>query len=75
MKLLGAKYTDTPQISGSFIAFKKSEFTMKFVDEWLSYCCDKNILEPPQNLDAELPEYIAHREDQSILSLLVKNII
>ena len=72
MTLLGAKYTDTPQISGSFIAFKKSEFTMKFVDEWLSYCCDKNILEPPQNLDAELPEYIAHREDQSILSLLVK---
>lgn len=72
MELLDAKYIDTPQISGSFIAFKKSEFTMNFVNEWLFYCCDKKILEPPKDLDAEIPEFISHREDQSILSLLVK---
>lgn len=66
------KYKETAQISGAFCAFKKSDFSTKFVDEWLRYCCDIRALEPPNDLSQEATYYYGHREDQSILSLLVK---
>ena len=72
MGLADSKYTETRQIQASFIAFRKSDFSMGFVEEWLSYCCNENILSPVENSGEEIPEFIAHREDQSILSLLIK---
>lgn len=69
------KYKETAQISGTFCAFKKSELSTKFVDEWLQYCCNIDALEPPKDINQEATYYYGHREDQSILSLLVKKII
>ena len=66
------KYKETAQISGTFCAFKKSERSTKFVDEWLQYCCNIDALEPPKDINQEASYYYGHREDQSILSLLVK---
>ena len=45
---------------------------MKFVNEWLQYCCDIRLLEAPSNTDKEAAYFYSHREDQSILSLLAK---
>ena len=72
MGLYDNKYMDSPQISGTYIAVRKSEYSLKFVQEWLSYCCDINVLAAPETKEKEVPEFYAHREDQSILSLLVK---
>ena len=66
------RYKESAQISGTFCAFKKSDLSMKFVDEWLQYCCNVRAIEPPENSDQEAEYYYGHREDQSILSLLVK---
>lgn len=71
MGLMGSAYTDTPQVSGTFMAFKKTEFTVSFVKEWLKYCCDYELLSPAKDTE-ESDDFYSHREDQSILSLLVK---
>lgn len=74
-EILGAKgeqFTETPQISGSFMAFRKTAHSMTFAEEWLTYCCDIRALAPPEDMGKEIPEFYAHREDQSILSLLAK---
>ena len=52
--------------------YKESEFSTRFVDEWLQYCCDIKALAPPEDKTQEARYFYDHREDQSILSLLVK---
>ena len=62
------------QIQGGFIYVRKSIETINFIKEWLDYCCDINILHP-DNLCPGIKNdanFIAHREDQSVLSLLCK---
>lgn len=66
------RFAETPQISGSFMAFKKTERSVAFVQEWLKYCCDIRALVPPADKSGEIEGFYAHREDQSILSLLAK---
>jgi hypothetical protein len=67
------KYTNSNQIMASFYLIKKSDFSVTFYKELLDYSCnksnitdqfDKNII---QNID-----FIDHRHDQSIFSLLYK---
>ena len=66
------EYKESAQISGTFCAFKKSDFSTKFVEDWLQYCCDIKALAPPKDRKQEAAYFYDHREDQSILSLLVK---
>lgn len=71
MNATGIEFTDTPQISGTFIAFRKTDFSLNFVREWLEYCCNVDIIAPPEE-NKEAGYFYGHREDQSILSLLSK---
>lgn len=69
----GKEYEDTPQIQGGFVGIRKSPASVRFVEEWLHYSCDYRLLSP--DLNPKYPEsdcFVAHREDQSILSLLSK---
>lgn len=69
----GRAFEDTPQVQGGFVGIRKSPQSMAFVKEWLTYSCDYRILSPECN--PAYPEtdcFIAHREDQSVLSLLCK---
>lgn len=66
------KYKESAQISSTFCAFKKSSFSTRFVDEWLERCCSIEAFKPLKNPNPEATYYYAHREDQSILSLLAK---
>lgn len=61
----------TNQIQGSFLIIRKSEASVKVVDEWLTLCCNSRLLKP-LDADEEAGECIAHREDQSLLSILCK---
>ena len=53
------------------MAFKKTDFVVSFVKEWLEYCCGYELLCPAKREDEDIGIY-SHREDQSILSFLVK---
>lgn len=65
-------YHESVQISGTFIAFKKTSFVMAFVSEWLAWCSQIRIIAPVDDYENELDCFIAHREDQSVLSILCK---
>lgn len=67
-------YTDSVQVTGNFIILKKSENSQKFIDQYLEYCSDYRIISDAENVmdSSNYPEFIAHRHDQSVLSLLCK---
>lgn len=66
-------YNQSP-INAAFCLFKKNAFSLKFVSEWLYWARDERILIDTPNICGEpnLPEFVAHRHDQSILSILAK---
>lgn len=72
MNLTTVEYTETPQISGTFIALRNTDHSRKFIADWLKFCCDEDNLAPVKDKSKECEEFYDHREDQSILSLLVK---
>lgn len=66
------------QIIGTYFAIYVNNFTRKFVAEWLSFCCRYDLLLPeglPKKMILEKyygTDFISHREDQSIFSLMCK---
>lgn len=63
--------TDTPQIQGGILCFRRSKISIDFVQKWLNYCCIPELLMPLCDHE-QRGECIMHREDQSILSVLCK---
>lgn len=56
---------------GGALLLKKTERTIKYVNEWFTMCCDyENITDSPSKIpnDANFKE---HRHDQSLLSVIV----
>lgn len=74
LNCMNPEYRDTNQFHASFMCFRKCTNTVKFVEEWLDACCNYDYI----SAEETQPEYrnqsyfIAHREDQSIFSLLCK---
>lgn len=66
------EYWDAQQLMGGFSIFMKNERNIKFVEEWLHYCCNKFIVTDIQNVCGleNLPGFKDHRHDQSVLSIL-----
>ena len=63
------KYYDAPQIDASYQVYKKCDFVMDFLNEYLKYSENENIITDAPNITLpNLPEFIDHRHDQSILS-------
>lgn len=63
------------QIQGGFILLVCCEETRSFIKEWLHYCEDYELMSPQGGLtlnEKRGSKFVAHREDQSILSLLCK---
>lgn len=74
MNCHGTNYENTAQAQGGFMYLIKSDDTLKFVKDWLNLC-ENMLLLHPDNLyskEQNVPGFISHREDQSILSLLCK---
>ncbi len=74
------KFKDEEQILASFIFFKKTTFALNFVKKWLYYSEQEQIVTDLPNIYmANCKEFIDHRHDQAIFSLLcyqnkIKNI-
>lgn len=64
----------TKQRLASFILLRKSDFAMQFIEEWINYTSDARIVTDMQNQCGfdNFPEFIDHRHDQSVFSLLSK---
>jgi hypothetical protein len=65
-------FWNSVQCDASSCIFKKSDVSVRFVEEWLTYCCDKRIMTDMPNTCGKknLFGFIQHRYDQSVLSLL-----
>lgn len=69
-----SEYKNTNQFHASFMCFRKCEYTIKFVSEWLNLCCNYDLISV-EVTQSEYPNptyFVAHRQDQSIFSLLCK---
>jgi hypothetical protein len=63
-----------PQCDAAFCLFLKGEVSVSFVTEWLGWCRDARILTDNANRCGRrnLPDFIEHRRDQSVLSLMAR---
>ena len=74
LNLDGFGYEKTNQRLASFIFLRKTEFTRHFINEYLNYCCNEQVLTDLPNLcgASNFEGFKEHRHDQSIFSLLTK---
>ncbi|WP_051212882.1 hypothetical protein [Butyrivibrio fibrisolvens] len=68
------EYTDSRQRIATYVIFRKCQESSEFVNEWLNYSLDYRIITDEKNKTGKdnYPEFVDHRNDQSILSLLAK---
>lgn len=66
------KVHQAPQINAAFQLYKCNDESQRFIQEYLSYCCDPRIITDAPNVcgQANLPSFRDHRHDQSVVSLL-----
>lgn len=62
------------QIQGTYLFLRKCEASVNFVKLWLNCCENHGLITDEKNkIKDNFPEFIDHRHDQSILSLLAYN--
>lgn len=67
-------YWNGQHSDAAFLLFRKSEESIQLLNEWLKYGSDERIITdlPNQCNQENLPGFIEHRWDQSVLSLLAQ---
>lgn len=67
-------FKDDNQLQGTYIFFRKCDYSVSFVKKWLEYCTMDGLIsdEPNKSMD-NFDGFIDHRHDQSIFSLLSYN--
>jgi hypothetical protein len=65
------KYHNSQMTYASICFWKKTDTTMSFLEEWLRYCKNPNVLTDIENIHGDnLPNFVDHRHDQSVLTNL-----
>jgi hypothetical protein len=66
------EYWYSLQCDAAFALFRKSSLSIQFLEKWLEYDKDERILTNIANTCGKknLPGFVSHRNDQSVLSLL-----
>ena len=67
-------FSETNQYMAGIQIYIKTNYTVKFIQEWLTYCQDKRIITNEKNTLGQ-PNYkgfVENRHDQTALSLLIK---
>ena len=67
-------YYDTRQYMAGIQIYRKTKYTIKFIQEWLHYCQDARIItDDPNTMGKEnYGGFRDNRHDQTVLSLLIK---
>ena len=70
--IMGIDYShrNDTQCGATFIVLKKTETSVKFMNQFLHYCCNEQALTDSSNKAAEFEDFYDHRHDQAIISLL-----
>ena len=66
-----SRFQDSPQRLAGFILIKKSDRSMRLIEEWLTYS-QNLIFVDDSHPSKDEEDFVEHRHDQSIFSLLVK---
>lgn len=64
------KYSEYPQLGATIIIIRKTDRSIKFVKDWMKYCENPNLSTDIRSKKAEYSDFVEHRHDQSILTLL-----
>jgi len=69
------EYHNTNFITASFQLYKRCERSITFVEKYLKWCCNEDVLTDKPNTCGlpNLPEFKDHRHDQSVLTILAKH--
>lgn len=69
-----AEYTDSRQRLGGIVICKNCEYSRNIIFQWLSYAQDETLITDCENTLGlpNYPEFMYHRHDQSIWSLITK---
>jgi hypothetical protein len=70
-----SEFRESNQIQSGIIFAVKSERSQRIANQWLRYCTYSNFsyLLDPSDSEAQSPDFIQHRWEQSILSLILKS--
>ncbi|MBP7189727.1 MAG: hypothetical protein KA998_00565 [Rickettsiaceae bacterium] len=70
--MMGAdeKYAQHPQFGATIVIVRKTDRSIKFIKEWMRYCENPKLLTDEPSKKEEYPDFIEHRHDQSILTML-----
>ena len=67
-------FKDNNQMQATYLFFRKNNICTNFVKNWLDLCTNPSlIMDTPNTLMNNYEDFIDHRHDQAILSLLVYN--
>lgn len=66
------KYTGGHQYCATVLAFRRCDESIKFLNEWITYLSDPQMITDSPSVNANYPEFQEHRHDQSVFSLLCK---
>ena len=66
------KYLDTGQIGSGIYFVKKNDFGINLITEFKQLCNIQHMINDEPSFNEEYSDFIEHRHDQSVLSLLVK---
>jgi hypothetical protein len=72
--LQSEKFLECPQIQASWSAWKNCPISITFIAEWATACANLDLVggQLPNGREAEHKDFIEHRWDQSLLTLLAK---
>lgn len=65
------RYHQAPMADASMVVIRNGSYGRRFIDEWLTFASRAEIItDVDSSTGPELPDFVDHRHDQSILSLL-----
>ena len=69
----GEEYYSSPQVEASISAWRVDSQSRRFLEEWLEYCVNLDAIRSvPEHLKMnQIPDFVCHRWDQSVLTNLV----
>ena len=70
--LTATAHGDTPQLMATVLLLRKCKATQTFLAEWLSLCEDYDLISDSPSRVKNSDDFVQHRRDQSIASLLRK---
>lgn len=69
---INSQIRKSEQICSGTVFFKNNSVTKNFLKEWNDVCCKMNLIDDSPSIEKNSEEFIEHRHDQSIFSILCK---